>query len=948
MSRNSAAPHAQPARALLLSVIAALALLPAPAHAQALDASRWVTDGDVNAIVPWGNTVYVGGSFGYVGPNTGGWTEVDAAGHATTLLPRLDGEVTAMIGDGAGGWFIAGPFTHVAGVARPGLAHVTATGTLTAWSPSPAPTGVATALEHAASRVFVATSDNELKAYDDATGAVVAGWAPAVTGMVVSMAVNGTTLYAGGDITFQITGTATSGSGIAAIHTGTGGIAAWDPAPDAPVTKIQLDGRWLYVTGSFTSIGGESHSGLARALVATQAFDPGWNPSVDQPVAGMATAQSGFWIVGGFFLVGGEFRNHIAVLDTTSGATKALAPDLNAFSSDVTGILVNGSNAYVALAPSLAFHLGGSARPLVVLVRTTDGTVDKFYRVLGDAAPTDVGALVHCMRLSPHGLVIAGRLITAGGRSQVAIAALDRATGLPRNWDPGLAVDEPFPTVPMVNAILPTNHGIYIGGYFTHAGGALRKSLAAVDSVNAIARPFQADLGPVLSTAAGTAFSLALYQNRLMVGGDFNTVSGAAHTGLAQVDTATGAPVAGWTCDVNGAVNCMLVRGTTVFVGGGLAAVGGQSRSNIGALNGSTAAVLAWNPNVAGVAVDVLAAQNDTLYIGGDYSQVSAQSPCLPRGRVLRPRARCSAGRRQAFGPVRAMVIDGPSLIVGGEFAFLAGQPQAYLGRLDRFTGTLGTGTPVADDLVLSLARTGSWLHIGGRFGKLGGSPTANLGRVGGAGRRRPRRARGRGERRRDLGGRLGLSLRVHGQRPSGVASVDVELSRAGTGGPWTLLAAGLRNTGHFEWTVTGPNVRGERVPARHRARLRRQRRERPQQRRVLDRRRRGGRGSHVGPGPLVSFAMGPNPARLETSLRFTLRQPMRAGFRLLDVQGREVWSSPEQPYEAGDHVVGCPLGRCGRGSTSCGSSTGRGGADPTRGGPLSHNAVALIRLQDS
>src|SRR6185369_17067111 len=303
-----------------------------------------------------------------------------------------------------------------------------------------------------------------------------------------------------------------------------------------------------------------------------------------------------------------------------------------------------------------------------------------------------VGALVHCMRFSPHGLVIAGRLITAGGRSQVAIAALDRATGLPRNWDPGLAVDEPFPTVPIVNAIVPTNHGIYIGGYFTHAGNALRKSVAALDSATAKAQPWQADLGPTLSTAAGTAFALALYQNRMLVGGSFNTVAGAAHTGLAQVDTSTGAPVAGWTCNVSGAINCMLVRSTTVFVGGGLSGLGGQTRSNIAAVNGSTGAVLSWNPNVAGVAVDVLAAQNDTLYIGGDYSQVATQSRvCLAA--VSATTGALYGWSPSAFGPVRAMVIDGPSLIVGGEFGFLAGQPQAYLGRLDRFTGALGTGT---------------------------------------------------------------------------------------------------------------------------------------------------------------------------------------------------------------------------------------------------------------
>ena len=74
-------PHAQPprTRALLLFTISALFLIPAVARSQAPETNRWVTDGDVHTIVPWGNTVYVGGSFGYVGPNTGGWTEVDAA-----------------------------------------------------------------------------------------------------------------------------------------------------------------------------------------------------------------------------------------------------------------------------------------------------------------------------------------------------------------------------------------------------------------------------------------------------------------------------------------------------------------------------------------------------------------------------------------------------------------------------------------------------------------------------------------------------------------------------------------------------------------------------------------------------------------------------------------------------------------------------------------------------
>ena len=38
-----------------------------------------------------------------------------------------------------------------------------------------------------------------------------------------------------------------------------------------------------------------------------------------------------------------------------------------------------------------------------------------------------------------------------------------------------------------------------------------------------------------------------------------------------------------------------------------------------------------------------------------------------------------------------------------------------------------------------------------------------------------------------------------------GVESVDLYLSRAGAVGPWELLAAGALNTGHYDWTATGP-----------------------------------------------------------------------------------------------------------------------------------------------
>src|SRR5688572_11645909 len=156
--------------ALVLTFL--LAATARPASAQLLDPNFWITDGDVEAAVPWGNTLYIGGTFAYVGPNTGGWNEIDGAGRAVAHLPRVTGEVGQTISDGAGGWWICGLFTKVAGIDRPGVAHVLADGSVSPWTPTPAPAGNVVCMAREGTRVFVATSSN-LHAYDATTGSQI-------------------------------------------------------------------------------------------------------------------------------------------------------------------------------------------------------------------------------------------------------------------------------------------------------------------------------------------------------------------------------------------------------------------------------------------------------------------------------------------------------------------------------------------------------------------------------------------------------------------------------------------------------------------------------------------------------------------------------------------------------------------------------------------------------
>ena len=134
--------------------------------------------------------------------------------------------------------------------------------------------------------------------------------------------------------------------------------------------------------------------------------------------------------------------------------------------------------------------------------------------------------------------------------------------------------------------------------------------------------------------------------------------------------------------------------------------------------------------------------------------------------------------------------------------------------------------------------------------------------------------------------------------------SVDLYLSRAGTGGPWELLAAGAPNTGSYSWTVTGPAAAGTchlRVDARDYA---------------------GNLGSDVSGsgftiasepaavGPTAgstTFALGPpapNPVRGPAQIAYVVprRSPVR--LTLFDLQGRQVAVLAEGEHKAGRYVT--------------------------------------------
>ncbi len=219
------------------------------------------TDGDVFALAQIGTTLYLGGRFQHVGMATGSGA-VTAASDGTArpgsaLLAGGDGDTTAVVADGAGGWYAGGSFTRAGGEAHAGVVHLRHDGTVVpAFSAQVSGTVSSLALD--GSKLYVGgdftavdgVTHRSLAAVDATTGAIVSGWSADVSGRVAALAVNGSELVVGGDYS-AIDGV--SQPWLSAVATATGAVTSWRPRLDDRVSAVLASAGRIVAGGNFSS-----------------------------------------------------------------------------------------------------------------------------------------------------------------------------------------------------------------------------------------------------------------------------------------------------------------------------------------------------------------------------------------------------------------------------------------------------------------------------------------------------------------------------------------------------------------------------------------------------------------------------------------------------------------------------------------------------------------------
>jgi len=726
-------PGSRPVGRGCLVLVAAACLHATPVHPQVVDPDLWGMGlANVLAVARSGNTLYVGGVFGRVGPNTGSGIPLQfGRGAAAPHYATVNGEILATISDGAGGWFIGGSFTAVGGRPRRHLARILANGDVAEWSPNPNQRVHALALSSGTLYVggrfdsIGGQPRSLIAAVDLATGQVTS-WNPSASGVlydypvVFALAARGDTVYVGGNFV-SIGGV--SREYLAAVDARTGEVLGWDPNPDQPVRAITLEQSVAYVGGPFWYLGGQRRY-LAGAVDLTSGGATDWNPRITdhrrqyyEPVPEVLDflIRDGTVFIAGFWdSLGGQYRSGLGAVDATSGALKAWAPmPGGGFPySYVRSLDARGDTIY---AGGYFSTMQGVPRICLAAVDAASGIPTAW-----DPRPNDE---VNALAVDDDFIYAGGYYHTLGPwQVRYNLAAFDLTTGLPTDWNPD-------PDGVYVSSLAVKDGVVYAGGHFGHVGGQARSSIAALDAVTGAATAWN-------PSANGAVTAMVLRGDTVHVAGGFTRIGGQPRRYLAALEVSTGLAT-DWDPNPNDVVTGLVLRDNTMYAGGGFARMGPEPRAGLAAVDATTGAVLPWRADTDGW-VHGLTMSRGELFVAGAFDSI-ADEPRTSLAAVDPSTGAVSAWNpspkrapNASYGPPRIYAIAalGHDIFIGGEFSGMGGTPRVDLAAVDDSLGRATDWNPRVDEVVWSLHMIDSELYVGGKFRTVGGLPTASLARI--------------------------------------------------------------------------------------------------------------------------------------------------------------------------------------------------------------------------
>lgn len=342
-----------------------------------------------------GATLVAGGAFSQVSGAGNSVNRANLAGFSTaTGAPtgwsvNTNGAVSTLATDAVTGWIYAGgQFTTLAGAARVALGAIGADGTLKSFDPSLSGCNA----PHRTKNTYT--------------------MAPCST-EVTALSVGNGVVYAGGR--FSRTGT-TVRHDAAAFASGSSTPTAWNPVASGPALTIGVSPSALFVGGDLTSVNGLVRQGLAALDATTGVGDPTFQVDADNIVLDIepSTDQTRLYVTGSFSTLGGLDRKDIAAVDIPSGVVD---PTFKAQANN-TAITARYAAGYLYVG-GVFKRVNNVPRSHLVKLNATTGAVDPTFVVntTGPAGPLRRDGMVQglAVRSDATRVYLAGPFTSANG-----------------------------------------------------------------------------------------------------------------------------------------------------------------------------------------------------------------------------------------------------------------------------------------------------------------------------------------------------------------------------------------------------------------------------------------------------------------------------------------------------------------------------------------------------
>lgn len=413
------------------------------------------TNGHIDQVVPYGDKLYLGGSFSMVGYQNSKVAVFDSSG---LLSARVNLKIyhifDALYDSATNKFFVAGMYSDSLGVVRNGVFCIDRNGNFVySWVPKLFSGFYTFALY--GSKLFL-YKDSVLLAYDKFTGAQI-GPSVVLSGIVTS---NGTYKISGEANSIYVLGDFNTANGLTRKHyvkidTSTLSVNPWV----SPITAVNSNMNGLHVYKGKAYMWGAKNN-----TVVIYAVDTGITLTVDTlfPKVHNGTVQ-GIYVWNDSLYVWGYF-------DSIQGYTRH-----NFYQVNINTKLV-GSD-YLNLSSGLSVR---TIKDTTIYLRATDefGHQVTMLKGLGSGADLLAG-LTPCGVIYDHksdskGTTLVGDFLMASATKANGLIALDPNTYRVLSWNPQLNGN--------VFKVIPRGAYVYVCGDFTSVKGVSRKYLAQIDT----------------------------------------------------------------------------------------------------------------------------------------------------------------------------------------------------------------------------------------------------------------------------------------------------------------------------------------------------------------------------------------------------------------------------------------------------------------------------------